>query len=564
MLLLMSSLTFVACTEQQQKESPTTLTLSQTTPLQLPYTASEANLSISASSEEWTALPEKDWVLVKKQGNQLNIKVSVNEDTRERNAKIQISLGSIVREVDIVQEGSPLDFSAQKEYEFGQFGGHKKFFVNASSADWTATATVPWLQVSSNIYQGEILVYADENIDRASRAGKIEIKDLSGKVVHALDIKQKEILYHFLPYPTPGVGPEVIRLFESERHSRLVNQPDMINNFNQWAYETVSPIFDYIMYDIKNGKYVGAKIFAKNRNHAVLKDEAGAEVIEFLRQNGYQKQLDVLYYHPETKCEVCIVTTSYNPNITFSYYPEQTPYRSFDKLPIGSTRFYQFKVVDRPDGDKDIVVLQEGDTADEILAYEKSQGWNFIPPYDPKDPKNAGDDYATQETKRDESSRKIVEPLFFGAKRANPEHWREFYNYLVFEKDGQYKAYELHRTYEEYINNYVDPSDPFYGSWSRRVSGTQMGVWKRTFPDPRMFMYESDGGLYVTKEFRKLLTEEGFFFDSTFDRGRAFVYFNPEKKLELSFRYGKSIVDGDNKPRVVIMQLVPRDPSINL
>lgn len=559
-ILLVGGFTLFACTKQQTEE-PSKLSLSETQPIHLPHTASETMVSVTASSGAWTAFPEKDWIRVTKKGDKLGVKVSANADTRPRSAKVQVSLAGIVKEIEVVQEGSPLEFTAQKEVEFGQFGGNKRFFVNATSADWSVSTSAPWLQVTPNVYQGEIVVHADENTDRTGRVGRVEIKDMAGKVVHSVEVRQKEILYYFLPYPEAGVNAEVIRLFETERYSRLVNQPDMIVNFNHWAYETVSPVFDYVMYDIKNGKYVGATIFAKNRNPEHLKGAAGKEVVDFLRQNGYVKQLDALYYHPETECEVCIVTTSRNPNITFSYYPKQAPYASFDKLPLGLTKFYQFKVVDRPDGDKDYVVLQEGETAETIMAYEAEHGWNFIPPYDPRDPKNAGDDYATQEKKRDESSRKIKEPLFFGAKKSNPAHWREFYSHLVFEKDGQYKTYELYPTYEDYINNYVDPSDPFYGSWSRRVSGTQMGVWRRTFADPRMFMYESDGGLYVTKEFRRLLTEEGFFFDSTFDRGMAFVYFNPERKLELMFRYGKTLVDGDNKSRVVVMQLVPRDPD---
>ena len=558
-MLAVGGLSLASCTKQQAEQQPSALSLSETKPIEIPYSGSEVNVSVTASSKEWTALPGKDWVRVSKNGDKLVLKVPANESTRPRSTEIQVSSAGLVKVLELKQEGRPLEFTAQKDIRFGQFGGNKKFFVNASSVDWTATASASWVKVTPNTDQGEIVIYTEENTERFARSAKVEIKDLSGKVVHSVDVNQKEILYYFLPYPHAGANAEVIRLFEAERYSRLINQPDMVVNFNRWAYETVSPIFDYIMYDIRNGKFVGASIYAKNRNANLLKGEAGAEVIEFLRQNGYEKQLDVLYYHPETKCEVSVVTTSRNPNLTFSYYPDQKPYPSFEKLPLGLTKFLRIKKVKRPDGDVEIHTIQEGENEHALFAHEAELGWTFIPPYDPNDPKNANDDFETRDKKRDESSRKIRVPLFFGAKPSNPDHWREFYNYMVFEKDGQYKVYELGRVYEDYINNYVDPSDPFYGDKSRRVAGTQMEVSRQTFKDPLMFMYEHEGDLYVTKEFRKLLVEEGFFFDAVYDRGRGFVYYNPERKIELLFRYGKTLYEGDKKPSVIVMQLVPRD-----
>lgn len=558
-MLIVGGISLSSCTKEQVERQPSALSLSESKPIEIPYSGSEVNISVTTSSKEWTALPAKDWVRVSKNGDKLTIKVSANESTRARSSEVQVSSAGLVKVIEVKQEGRPLEFTAQKDIQFGQFGGNKKFFVNASSPDWTATASESWVKVTPNTDQGEIVIYTEENTARSSRTAKVEIKDFAGQVVHSVDVNQKEILYYFLPYPHVGANAEVIRLFEAERYSRLVNQPDMIVNFDRWAYETVSPIFDYIMYSIRNGKFVGATLYTKNRDASLLRGETGAEVMEFLRQNGYEKQVDALYYHPETKCEVNVVTTSRNPNLTFSYYPEQRPYASFEKLPLGLTRFVRIKKVDLPDGDVEYHTLQEGENENDIFAHEAKEGWSFIPPYDPNDPKNSNDDFETRDRKRDQSSRKIRVPLFFGAKNSNPDHWREFYNYMVFEKEGQYKVYELGRVYEDYINDYVDPSDPFYGEKSRRVGGTQMEVSRRTFKDPLMFVYEHEGDLYVTKEFRKLLAEEGFFFDSIFDRGRGFVYYNPERKIELTFRYGKTLYDGDKKPGVMIMQLVPRD-----
>lgn len=558
-IFLLGSVFMPACTKQQPEQTLSGFTLSETKPIEVPYSGSEVSVSVSGTLGSWTAFPMKEWVRVAKEGDRLTLRVSANESARPRTTEVKVSSGGVVKVLEVRQEGKPLEFTSQKDIQFGQFGGNKKFFVNASSPDWTVTASDSWLKVTPNTERGEILIHTEENTARTARSAKIEVKDLSGKVVHSVEVHQKEILYYFLPYPHAGASAEVIRLFETERYSRLLNQPDMMVNFSQWAYETVSPIFNYIMYSIRNGKFVSATLYTTNRDASLLKGEKGAEVIDFLRQNGYEKQLDVLYYNSETNCEVNIVTTSRNPNITFSYYPDQKPMPSFDRLPIGLTKFCRVKKVTLPDGEVEIHTIQEGETEHTIFEHEANLGWTFIPPYDPYAPENAEDDPETRDRKRDQSSRKIRVPLFFGAKQSNPDHWREFYNYMVFEKDGQYKAYELGRVYEDYINDYVDPSHPFYGQKSRRVSGTQMEVARQTFKNPLMFMYEHDGYLYVTKEFRKLLAEEGFFFDSTFDRDRGFIYYNPERKIELMFRFGKTIYDGDDKPGVVIMQLVPRD-----
>lgn len=560
-LLLAGLLAGPACQEVSEPHT-SSLSLSQTEPLRLSSQSSQASITVMASSGHWVALADVEWVHTTKLGNTLRLSVEANPSTDMRQASIQISSGSQTEVLKLEQSGSPLEFKAQQSIRFGQFGGEKRFYVDASAPSWQVFSSEEWVKVTPYTLQGEIGIKVSENTNRDGRTAKVEVKDASGKLVHTLSVEQSPILYLVMPHPEFGVSSEVIRLFETDRYSRLVNQPDGRGNLFNWGYETVSPIFDYIIYRIKNGKYVGASVYSANRNPDNLRGAIGREVQELLVRSGYKCLLEQLYYREETNTEVNIVTSTRNPNITFTSYPDQEPYASFGKLPIGLSKFYLAKLHANENSDEDpvIEVLKEGASAQEIMDYERQQGWTMIPHYDPTDPQNAGDSPEVRERKRDESSRKIRVPLFFGAKNSNPDHWREYYIQLVFERDGQYRQYEMARTYEDYINDYIDPSDPLYGTKSRRVSGTALTTTRETFKDPRQFFYWDDNtaSLYVTREFRLLLAQAGFMYSSTLDAGRAFTYYNADLELELMFRIGKTLVEGDNKPSVVVVQVAPR------
>lgn len=548
-----------SCREQMepQKES---LSLSEQDLMHLSHTASEQTIMVHSSSADWVSLCNEPWVQIHKSGQQLQISVEANPYTEPRTATIQISLGDLTTQLKLKQNGSPLEFMAQKEVSFGQFAGERRFYVDASSPVWTVSSNADWLQVTSYPLQGEMSIKVKENTARSERSAEVEIKDTTGNIIHSVQVKQAAILYLVMPFEEFGVGAEAVRFFETERYSRLVNQPDFRSNFMHWGYETVSPIFNYIIYTIKNGKYIGASVYTTNRNPEYLMGEQGREVSTLLQERGYSKVEEGLYHNPQNNVEATIVTTSNNPSITFTAYPEQTPYPSFDKLPLWLTDFYEAKIIPQEDDDPIIEVITKGLNADEIIAYETSQGWQLVPPYAPKAAENIGDTPAEQERKRDERTRKEKHPLFFGAKHANPQHWREFYKYLVFEKDGQYRSYEMGYVIEEYINNFISEDDPLYGLKSRRIGNTAMTVTRQTFEDPGKFFYwdTETESLYVTREFRTLLARAGYIYSSVIDAGRAYVYYNPQNNIELIFRLGKTLIDGDSKNSVVVMQVAPR------
>lgn len=562
-LILVSGLLASPACQRVVEPHTSSLSLSQTEPLQFSSTASEASITVTTNSSDWVALVDQDWLHANKDGSMLRLNVEANPTTDTRLASVQISSGSQTKELQIEQSGRSLEFNAQKSIKFGQFGGEKRFYVDASSPSWTVSATEDWVQVTPYTLQGEIAIKVGENSARDPRTAQVQVKDALGKLVHTVEVNQSPILYIVMPYPEFGVSSEVLRLFETERYSRLFNQPDGRSNLFQWGYETVSPIFDYIVYRVKNGKYVSASVYSTNRNPENLKGALGQEIREMLVRGGYKKVLDELYYSDATNTEVNIITTTRNPNITFTNYPAQKPYPSFDKLPLGITKFYVGRLSGQEGSGEDriIEIVKEGAREDEIIEYQKQQGWTMIPPYDPRDPKNAGDSPQERERKRDQSSRKTRVPLYFDANKPIPaEYWREFYEQLVFERDGQYRQYRLGRTYEYYINNYVDPTDPFYGQKSIRVSGTALEVSRESFADPQQFFYWDDNSasLYVTKEFRTLLAQAGFVYSDTIDSGRAVSYYNPDLEIEFFFRIGETLVDGKNKPSVVVVQVAPR------
>lgn len=548
-----------ACRPQAEPQQ-SSLNLEQGERLQFANVAAEQSIVVQGNHNDWVALCTADWVRTSKQGDRLIVSVSANPTTEARQAVVQITAGSITRELKVEQSGSPLEFKTQKEIKFGQFGGEKRFYVDASSPSWTVRSTADWVSVNPYTMQGEMSIKASENTARSARSAEVQVRDTFGQVIHSVQVHQEPILYLVMPFEEFGANSELVRFFETERYSRLINQPDLRSNFIHWGYETVSPVFDYILYTIKNGKYISASVYAANRNPEHLQGTQGEEIVRLLQQKGYVKVEDGLYHNAANNVEATIVTSNSNPNITFTAYPPQKPYTSFGTLPLWLTQFYEVKFHPQEDDDPIIEIVSQGPSADEIIAYEQSRGWTLIPPYDPKAAENINDTPAEQERKRDERTRKEKHPLFFGAKRSNPQHWREFYKYLVFEKDGQYRSYEMGYIIEEYINNFIDVDDPLYGSKSRRIGGTAMTVTRQSFADPGMFFYWDNDSetLYVTKEFRTVLTRAGFIYSSIIDAGRAFVYYNPKTNLELVFRLGKTLVDGDSKNSVVVMQVAPR------
>lgn len=366
---------FLSCRDQLTIESRKLMLQHAEEMIHFPSSASFKSIDVSVENNEWVALCSSSWVHITKKGKQLLISVDDNPTTELRQAVIQVSSGDNTIEIKLEQMGSALEFIAQKEITFGQFGGERRFYVDASSPSWTVESTAPWLEVIPYTLQGELNLKVTENTARLGRNAQVHIRDKEGRVIHSLEVKQSPILYLVLPFGEFGTNPEAVRFFESERYSRLVNQPDFRSNFNHWGYETVSPVFNYIIYTIKNGKYIGASVYATNRDARHLIGSEGEEVAKLLVDKGYNKLEEGLYYNPKNNVEATIVTTTNNPNITFTAYPIQKPYSSFSELPLWITDFYEVKFHPQEDDDPIIEVVSMGASADEIIAYEQSQVW---------------------------------------------------------------------------------------------------------------------------------------------------------------------------------------------
>lgn len=557
LLFLLGNITLLmpSCTKNID-EPFTTLEISKKDIIQVGSEGGEYVVSITTNASKWVAISANPWAVTKVDKNTLHIKVNPNETTDDRRTRIQINASETTQELVIEQEGKAVLLETESLIVFGQFGGKKRFYLEASSNDWTAVSTSPWVSVSQRTAQGEIVISAIETTDRDDRNANVEFKDKNGKVISSINVIQTGILYYFLPYMGYGANTGMVKNFENERYSVAPLPPAPNPSGTIWYFETVSPVFPLIRYTFNGGRYTSAILYTKNRSSEPLEGENRKEIIDFLKQNGYKEYGDAdSYFNEDNNNEVKIIANSVNPNLSFKFIPPQKEdYPTFEMLPVGNTNFY------RSHKDKGkIIVDNVGDDADKIMKYEQSKGWKFIPPYNPNDAENQNDNFIEAERKRDEYSRKIRVPLYFGAK--GEENFRYFYEYLVFEKDGQYKAYRLDRLYETYINNYVDKDDDMYGEESIRVSGTGMSVTWQSFEDVSKFLYFENDVPYITKEFRQLLTKEGYVYNNYLEIERTFVYVNAEKKLELSFKVDKTLVDGDNKPRVVIMRIVPRDPK---
>lgn len=164
--------------------------------MQFENTASSSVLSVTTDGE-WTAMSGNDWITVTPTsgtGNaELTVSVSANENDEERIGEICVTVGDMVRIVNVVQKGRYFTIDRPASSSLPSTGGTIELGIATNQA-WTASIMnhSPWLTLSATQGEGNanLAISAADNPSLDSRTDTIVFTPANGQQGVKLAVKQ--------------------------------------------------------------------------------------------------------------------------------------------------------------------------------------------------------------------------------------------------------------------------------------------------------------------------------------------------------------------------------------
>lgn len=317
-----------------------TLSLSETTTIQLANAACEKTITISTNQADWDAICGANWVILSKSGDVLTILTQENTTTTTRNAEILIVAGGATSKLTVAQDASDVAIVATPNaFEIDQWGGELKITVQANTIDWEVTSDSEWLTATPRQFNNEIILLVNENKAREDRIAKLIISGNENAGPQEVEIKQFGTLYYILPCLSMSSTQREVNLFELSRRSSLIVDYFYVN-YGNVVYETQSPAFRKVEYKFNNKHLSEALLFASNQG--IIMDpkcelmlfDAGFKAVE---EDVYTKTVT----EGEDQFEIIAQIVYDAPNgIQFNLSPKQTrAMPTFDALPFGFMDF---------------------------------------------------------------------------------------------------------------------------------------------------------------------------------------------------------------------------------
>ncbi|MDY3090883.1 MAG: BACON domain-containing protein [Porphyromonas sp.] len=334
--LLLGLLLLAGCSQDLVPDEQT-LSVS-TTELVMSGGGSEATLEVKASATDWSYLCGASWLHLVRSGSQLRCTAEENRTGANRSAKIVLTSGRLVEEVEIRQLATNSSISADAtEIHATQWGGTFTITVTAGHTDWEAVASEGWIQLSANPVKGTIVLTVAETQERLERSATLLIRDRQTGNASEVQVKQDAILYLLLPYLKFNDGMKAIEDFELARRSVVLERPNPNGgygaNLDLLKVRTMSPLFYRIEYYIKDDRMTKATMYAPFQT---IEEEA--MVIDWLKGKGFQHEGGTRFYNPDQRCivERGVARTGNEWYLRFSYKPVQPQAQpTFASLPQG-------------------------------------------------------------------------------------------------------------------------------------------------------------------------------------------------------------------------------------
>ena len=280
-----------SCTKEDGFDEPT-LTLSETA-VSFDKGMSEKTVTITTNQASWIASSpaEGDWLAVTSEENVLKIKVLENTRGSERKTYVLVNAGGASAKLEVTQSAADITLDVIPDTIYmPQTGGERTVDIttNATSYEIVPEETTYWLTIDK--HDEDVKLRAEAN--NTERARSVKLYARSGEKAKEIVVAQSGRLKYILAI-NPGNPMSVHKMmdFELSRGSYLRNYQAAYPNFGMpemYTFVTASPIFKLIEYSSYDGVVpsgittVGDGMIAVN----ACKDKAFER---FLEENGYRR-----------------------------------------------------------------------------------------------------------------------------------------------------------------------------------------------------------------------------------------------------------------------------------
>lgn len=472
LLILVLVLSLHTSCKKDAVEVTPELIIRQEGELLLPYKGAHKNVEIVTNQDKLVGIAQDAWLSIKVKGKILELKASDNTSPLERGTKVQVIAGGVVRSFSVRQA------SAMGTLELGfpphkldQYGGLVTIDVSSNTDDWKASTEADWVTLTPNYKDGILAINVAENTARTGRSAVIDVT--TSGITKSFEVSQEGIVYYLVPMTVYAVDINELMEFEGNRKSALIASPTSKYLDGYYRFQTRSPIFRDILYKW-NGRFgIISEAVILLPEDKPLTDELKADMMNFFRKaNGDDPMIDL-------------------GNVYFA-----------QKL-WTDIRFGKWK-------DREAVILSFVPRQEKLPEDLVPKRLTFAPSFelDKTSPEEVDAYMKTFSGKIDAEKSSDVIKHYISNKK-------------ITQKDGTQLTFDIHHRFtfgaETKTLDKVENNDPVMGSYAY-------------LPD-----YAKGVDFFLTAEFRKLLHDEGYVFESRTASifVTKFVYNNASRKVKL-------------------------------
>ncbi len=336
-------------------DNDVTLSLSQDS-IEFTKDGGDNTIAVSTDAESWSAIGSADWIDVKVNGTNLEVKVAKNETVYDRKGKILVVAGNANATIEVMQKSENGTASVLPEkINLEDTKGKAVVEVNANDKKWTVESNAEWLKVEAKQYKAELVLMYDENPKEEDRTAVVTITVGGDKTM--VDVTQLGKMVFLIPYPKMvEAGREDIMAYEELRKNKL---DEGYSNETRIAYITRSrEVFPTMTYNLtEDGKHV--KECVVNAKTAEIMEAKLDDFKAFLMGEGFKAETDLMFANEELSmtAEIKFVNGWFGKFALVSYKPipkQDKEYPTFSKFPYG--------------------FIEWGAMKDKIDAYEAKEG----------------------------------------------------------------------------------------------------------------------------------------------------------------------------------------------
>ena len=328
-------LAFVSCNDDDDMEEAT-LEVSAND-VNFTKAGGEQTVTITTNQEKWIASSplESSWLTLTQNGDQLILKADPNNAGTDQKGYVLINAGGASAKISVMQSAGDVILNLSMEtVNIAKKGGEQRIDIvsNQNFKVEVDDAAKTWLSTNymegSNYFTLSVGVYKEIG----TRTGKIYVT--AGTVIKEVTVAQKGNDLILLPLIAKETTINEIVTFETERGSVMTQLPDGLFNQDTYMFGTDNKDFPQVLYQMTTKNYSVAATATTNKD---LFNDA-ATVDEYMKAAGFEVTTSGSQYtHPEFPYTISITETKEKDGyiIQSTYVPKQNKdYPTFTVLPM--------------------------------------------------------------------------------------------------------------------------------------------------------------------------------------------------------------------------------------